>query len=75
MICMVHSLLVAIIKGEPNRIVFFGSCLLNIHVFIQDLEYICVHSSYICSYSLSKYMQQSYMMMVYLMSKCFIIVG
>jgi hypothetical protein len=68
MICMVHSLLVAIIKGSgciniktcyiccwENLIglFLFGSCLLNIHVLIQDLEYICVNSSYICSYSLS----------------------
>jgi hypothetical protein len=26
-------------------LLLFGLCLLNIHVLIQDLEYMCVHSS------------------------------
>jgi hypothetical protein len=64
MICMVHSLLASNIKGSGCIDIEIGyiccweiliglfllrSCLLNIHVFIQDQEYIC---SYMCSYSL-----------------------
>jgi hypothetical protein len=52
-----------------------GSCLLNIHVLIQDLEYICVFILAVCSYYFIIITTIPYDDVFNVSCKCFIIAG